>query len=31
MSDFKLNMNFLDRVSKNTQTSNIIYILPVGA
>jgi len=31
LSDFKLNMNFLDSFSKNTQTSNFIYVLPVGA
>jgi len=31
LSDFKLKLTLLDRVSKNTQTSDFTYVLPVGA
>jgi len=31
LSDFKLKLTLLDRVSKITQTSDFKYVLPVGA
>jgi hypothetical protein len=31
LSSFIENLNFLDRYSKNTQISNLIKIIPVGA